>query len=639
MAKILKNMKISSKLSMVLVIVISGFVFFAWYGFTTLNYIKVTGPIYKEIVQGKDLLADILPPPEYIIESYLVMYELKQKMDDPEEVEKLEKYLLNDLKQTYYDRQNYWLNDNILLSKETKMKTNLVTDSKKPVDEFYDIMEKEYIPAIKSKDKIKIDALINDKLKNLYADHRKYIDSLVVLANELTAKTEDFTNSAIKSKTLVMACVAVGAIVISLTIFIVVLSQILSSLRKTLKMMKDISEGEGDLTRRIEVETNDELGEFANYFNKFLNQLRIMIKDVSEASYKIATGSSQMGSSATKMSRGAQELAVTTQETTASVTQLNKSLQEVLKNIDQQTSAVSETSCAIEQMTRNIDEVLRNIQDQASSVNQSTASVEELVTSIQQVAENADKVNKLAKDVNNKSGDGNKAVTEAIEGMKEITKSAQQINNIIGVITGIASQTNLLALNAAIEAARAGDAGKGFAVVADEVRNLAEQSAQAAKEITLLIKDSNDKAEKGVKLVENMEGIINEISKSAQEVTNLSEEVGLSTSEQQKGSQEIAQAMEKLNSITHSILNSMEEQSKGANEISKAMQNLTKIAEEISTATTEQASGTDQINRTVEQVNSVAEENEAGSKQCVSVSDELLQQSDILDKLVNKFKI
>lgn len=457
--------------------------------------------------------------------------------------------------------------------------------------------------------------------------------------DEHNAKLKENKDKSLASMRVSIITILISAIILGVFLACFTAGLIAKPLNKIVANLKILANAEGDLTKRIELNQADEMGDLAKYVNKVLDIFGEIVRNIMETAKEVGSGCEQVGLNSGKILDGSEQLASSAQETSSAVMEIHRSIQEVLKSVDLQTSSVTETSSSVEEMSRNIKQVFSNIQSQASAVNESTAAVEKMVSSIKQIAQNSDKVTEIAKETSRKADEGSEAVKETVNGMQEIATSSDKINNIIGVITGIASQTNLLALNAAIEAARAGDAGKGFAVVADEVRNLAEQSAQAAKEITSLIKDANAKAQKGVQLTQRVDSVIGDMIGAVSNVGQLIEEVNVSANEQKKGAEEIAEAMENVNRITQQTLASMEEQEKGTQEISKAMQDLAKVSEEINAAMNEQASGSEQISKSVDEVSRVAGENESGAKQSVTVADNLIQQSRKLNSIVNKFKI
>ena len=189
-------------------------------------------------------------------------------------------------------------------------------------------------------------------------------------------------------------------------------------------------------------------------------------------------------------------------------------------------------------------------EQQASSLEETASSMEELTSTVKQNAENAQEANHLAAKASAVAIKGGTVIHDVVGTMQQINDSAKKIVEIITVIDGIAFQTNILALNAAVEAARAGEEGRGFAVVASEVRTLAQRSANAAKEIKVLIGDSVDKVEIGSKLVADAGSTMNEIVQSVQQVTNIMAQISSASQEQTSGIEQINQAVAQMDQVT-----------------------------------------------------------------------------------------
>ncbi|MEG0881679.1 MAG: methyl-accepting chemotaxis protein, partial [Janthinobacterium sp.] len=234
---------------------------------------------------------------------------------------------------------------------------------------------------------------------------------------------------------------------IALLIIYVISRAIAAPVARAADMLGDIASGNGDLSRRMAVESDDEVGALASAFNRFIASLNVTIREVRDSTEAIASASSQIASG----------------------------------NLD--LSARTEA--------------------QASSLEETAAAMEELTSTVKQNADNARQANQLVVSASSHAVKGGDVVGQVVRTMSEITESSRKIADIIGVIDGIAFQTNILALNAAVEAARAGEQGRGFAVVATEVRNLAQRSSQAAREIKDLIVDSGSRVEAGSRLVDS----------------------------------------------------------------------------------------------------------------------------------------
>lgn len=204
----------------------------------------------------------------------------------------------------------------------------------------------------------------------------------------------------------------------------------------------------------------------------------------------------------------------------------------------------------------------------AASLEETVASLSTLAEKVKLNASHAKEANSLSQDSQNSAEQGESEIKRLIEAMTEISQSSKKIEDIINVIDDIAFQTNLLALNAAVEAARAGEQGKGFSVVAEAVRNLAQRSASAAKEITVLIKDSVSQIEQGSKIAGNSGTALKNIVSSVKKVAQLNNEIAVASQEQAAGITELNNAMNQLDQSTQSNAASAEEASASSNEMS-----------------------------------------------------------------------
>ena len=266
--KIFNNLKISVKIFMVILIIAIGMAWFGFYSFSTLNDLKVNGPIYNKIVLGKNLVDDILPPPCYLIESYLTVREMTDENDSLILNQKA-KYLLNKLKKEYYDRHEYWTKT----LPESEMKNEMDNLSFKPAEEFYNIVDKEFIPAIKNNDKQKAKALVNGILEEKYLEHRRHIDLVTIMANDYCSKIEEFAKSETRSRILMLVIIGITAIVSSILVFAYVISRKITA---PLKILQKASEqvGEGDYNINLKVTSTDEIGFLTDTFNKMIIKLK-----------------------------------------------------------------------------------------------------------------------------------------------------------------------------------------------------------------------------------------------------------------------------------------------------------------------------------------------------------------------------
>lgn len=257
---------------------------------------------------------------------------------------------------------------------------------------------------------------------------------------------------------------------------------------------------------------------------------------------------------------------------------ISKPLRQASELLNNGARNISDTASEVSASSQSL---ARGAADQASSLEETSASLEEIASMAAQNAENSKQATALMDDLKKDAVEGNEAMTNMRQAVAEIRNSADETSEIINTIDEIAFQTNLLALNAAVEAARAGAAGKGFAVVAEEVRNLAQRSAEAAKETALKIKRSRELAQKGDEVSEQVNKIFQSINQDTMKAANLVSEISAASDEQSKGLNEVNRAVNNIDKVTQQNSATAEEAAAASEQMSAQSENLYKVLSEL----------------------------------------------------------
>jgi methyl-accepting chemotaxis protein/methyl-accepting chemotaxis protein-1 (serine sensor receptor) len=245
------------------------------------------------------------------------------------------------------------------------------------------------------------------------------------------------------------------------------------------------------------------------------------------------------------------------------------------------TEGAAQISSAAAQVSTAAQSLAQGTSEQAASLEETSASSQEMSSMTTRNAQNSQQSAELMTAVDQRIGDANQKLNQMVGSMKDIKTSSEKISKIIKVIDEIAFQTNILALNAAVEAARAGEAGMGFAVVADEVRNLAQRSAQAAKDTSQLIEESISCSQQGQTSLTQVAEAIHGITESAIKVRVLVDEVKLSSQEQAHGVEQISKAMSQMEQVTQKAASGAEESAAAGEELNAQAETMRNVVNEI----------------------------------------------------------
>ena len=380
---------------------------------------------------------------------------------------------------------------------------------------------------------------------------------------------------------LILAVGAVAVVLVVGAVFLIARS-ISRPLARGVQLAQAIAMG--DLSANVEVgRRGDEIGRLADALNTMTASLRDMTRQIQEGSSQLAAGTEELSTSAQQLAEGAQNQASTLEETSAAVEELTASAGQVSEHAQSQSRTVSDTSAQMTEMLKSVNEVSATLEMVAASA---SASVE-------------------------RARQGADSVKQAITAIRDISQSSEKIAGIVGVISDIADQTNLLALNASIEAARAGEHGRGFAVVAAEVSKLSDRSAQATKEIGVLIRETLKLVEQGVLLAQGSGTSMEEVIVGAAEAS----------------------------AMVANLQKSIEQQSQAIKKIAGSIHRIDEMSQGISAATDEQTTNSRQVGKAIESVNEITQQAAGAAEQMASSVEEMAGMAQQLHSLVTRFRL
>lgn len=398
-------------------------------------------------------------------------------------------------------------------------------------------IREEVISLMRSGDREKAAQITKERgashLKRLYKDVNAFDEFASTTAGKFADQATKQRDRALRTTyTIVMV-----TLVLALLLSYLLARSIISPLNETVEALKDIAQGEGDLTRRITIHSQDEVGELAKWFNLFVNRIQAVIVDIAQNAETLSASSQKLTDISSGMAAGSEQMSGQSLASTTIAGEMSSNMTSIAGAMEQ-TSVNSEV------------------------VAKATA---EMSTTINEVAENAAKARMVASE----------AVTEAESAssvMKELENAALEIGKVTETITAVSQQTNLLALNATIEAARAGDAGKGFAVVANEIKDLAQQTAQATNSIKEKITGIQNSSGDAVTSIDKISSVITDIN-------TFVEVIAAAVEEQASTTKEIVERITEVSEGVQDVNQNVNQSSDGARKIASDISEVHQLSE------------------------------------------------------------
>lgn len=524
------NLSIARKLALLALVGLIGLGGFAFVAITTLDQTRVGSDDYRRIMENNELLADVLPPPAYLLELSLVSHEavLASMRGDTEATQTL---LVRGaaLAEMYSERQARWATSERLPADTVEL---ILSTSGSPASDYIELFESDFAPAIEAGDAVAARELLEGPMSSAYDEHRGGVDQIVETTSASASEIEQSAVGAASSGLRFLVILLIGSLVATIVASFFLARTITQPVSELRRRLAEIAEGGGDLTTRLDTDRRDEFGAVAVSFNEFVGQLAATVEQVRSSARALR-------SEAVSMSDTSALTWSTSQETEQLARQLATAAVVVTDSVDEVVTATDEMSAAIAEISRSVGHSVE-IADQ-----------------------------------------GARDARDASEVMKLLESTSKEISTVVELIDGIAEQTNLLALNATIEAARAGEAGKGFAVVAHEVKNLATATGSATGEIARRVASMQSATDSASVALMEISSTIGQINEAQSIIAAAVEQQSATTSSIRHGVHLVAARSGEIAGGIEQTSSSTSESSRAAELTSQSAKRVETIADEL----------------------------------------------------------